>query len=431
MLISCPPVTDLIAPRYYEIWNDGVRERFDEQWLAGGRFCGKSVYWARFLVANLCAKGNEMCHAVCFRKQQTDLKDSVYAEVSTAIREMGLEFLFEFGTSPLIIRRKDTGQCIFFNGLDKAAKHKSKKPPFGYVKWLVFEELDEFSGYEEIESVQISYQRGPRFLTICAFNPPRSSANWANAEAAKKVPTRKVYRTDYRDLICKGWISNKILHRIQAMKDSNYESYRHIYLGAITGTGGEIFTNVKDASFTDEQLAFFRERGSYGMDFGIVNDPTVLLGTYYDTDSDTLYIFDEWTHKHPFYDTIYKALQERGLDKRDIIADTAPAGWIQNINRLGARLHGCHKAPDWVEEGVAWLRSRTRILIDSYLCPLAWNEFIHYEMERYKDGSPKEKLPDRDNHTIDAARYAQELAIKASLAKRYTSLPKGMSRRRH
>lgn len=398
-----PNLVDLIPRAYYEAWNDTVSGAVTESLFAGGRYSGKSTYIARCIAAMMCARGFEKCHAVVFRRHQVDLRESVYTEMELAINALGLAPYFEFKRSPLAIVRRDTGQTIFFNGLDDPRKHKSKKPPFGYVRWLWFEELDEFDCWEDVETVQISYQRGGElFQTFCSFNPPRSLSNWTNALAATHAPGRKVYRSDYRDLAEMGWVSPQVLERIEATRKTRPEVYRHTYLGEAIGTGGEIFTNVKDEPLTDEQVAEFRRRGAYGADWGIVNDPSVILGSWYDSDRDYLYIFDEWTAKHPFYTDIHKALVARGLDKVEIVADTAPAGWIQNINSLGARLHGCYKAEDWVETGISWLRSRTRIFIDSERCPLSWDEFVHYEYDYYRDGKPKEKLPDRNNHAIDA-----------------------------
>lgn len=420
---------DWIAPAYYEPWNDCLSGDVVEQWFPGGRHSGKSMFVARTLVAHLLAAGNEECHAVVFRKHQTDLRDSVYSEIQQTIASLGLDNQFQYLSTPLVIRRKATGQTIYFKGLDDLRKHKSKKPPFGYMKFLWFEELDEFSSYEEIQATEISYQRGgDDFREFLTFNPPKSAANWVNTEVAVRKPRRKVYRTDYRDLAEKGWISSAVLERIQHAKDTNYESYRHVYLGEVTGTGGEIFTNIKEMALTDGQIRSFRRR-DYGMDFGMVNDPTALVGTYYDADRDWLYVFDEWAQRHAYFTDIHAELKRRGLDSADIMADTAPTGWIQNINMLGARLHGCYKAPDWAETGVAWIRSRTCVIIDSERCPLAWREFSHYEYDTYRDGTARERLPDRDNHTIDAVRYAQEANIKASARRRYVGVPVGVERR--
>lgn len=41
-------------------------------------------------------------------------------------------------------------------------------------------------------------------------------------------------------------------------------------------------------------------------------------------------------------------------------------------------------------------------------CPHAANEFYNYELERDSRGEFKASYPDKDNHTIDAVRYALE-----------------------
>lgn len=40
--------------------------------------------------------------------------------------------------------------------------------------------------------------------------------------------------------------------------------------------------------------------------------------------------------------------------------------------------------------------------------PQAWKEFVHYEYEQNRQGEWISGYPDRDNHLIDATRYALE-----------------------
>ena len=48
------------------------------------------------------------------------------------------------------------------------------------------------------------------------------------------------------------------------------------------------------------------------------------------------------------------------------------------------------------------------IIIDPVKCPNAAREFSTYERERDKNGNFKGGYPDKDNHAIDACRYALE-----------------------
>jgi phage terminase large subunit len=54
-----------------------------------------------------------------------------------------------------------------------------------------------------------------------------------------------------------------------------------------------------------------------------------------------------------------------------------------------------------------WLQNRT-IVIDRKRTPQAWKEFVHYEYEQNRQGEWISGYPDRDNHLIDATRYALE-----------------------
>lgn len=421
----------LIAPAYYELWNDVQSGRVTEPWAIGGRYAAKSATAALILGARTAAKGMEDMHSTIFRRHHIDLEDSVLSEINIALSadRLDIDKLFYVKRNPLRMIRKDTGQTMTFLGLDDPRKHKSKKPKFGRMGQVWFEEADEFACWDDIESVIISMQREMGdFTTFVTFNPPRSTAHWINIEAAKPFPGRKVYRYDYRDIIEMGWLPDKVLQRIEHMRKTNFELYRYIFLGEATGTGGEIFRNLRAERITDEQIKGFKDK-RYGMDFGIVNDPTVLEGTYYDTDRDVLYYFDEGVLEHPYFDDVYHMLERKRLDKTEIVADTAPAGWIQNINKLGAKLKPCYKADDWPEIGVSWMASRTKIIIDPERCPLAWEEHSHFESERFKDGTLKEKLPTRNDHSVDCGRYGQEHNIRLSARNKYVGIPKAVARK--
>ena len=53
-----------------------------------------------------------------------------------------------------------------------------------------------------------------------------------------------------------------------------------------------------------------------------------------------------------------------------------------------------------------WLQSLREIVIDNARCPETAAEFLEYEYERSKDGEIISGYPDRNNHSIDAVRYA-------------------------
>ena len=58
-----------------------------------------------------------------------------------------------------------------------------------------------------------------------------------------------------------------------------------------------------------------------------------------------------------------------------------------------------------MRSGVRWLQNRAAIVIDPRAA-LAAEEFRAYGYALTPDGEPTGLLPDKDNHAIDAVRYA-------------------------
>ena len=71
-------------------------------------------------------------------------------------------------------------------------------------------------------------------------------------------------------------------------------------------------------------------------------------------------------------------------------------------------MRGARKGPDSVEYGVKFLQDLEEIVIDPEQCPNTAREFTSYELDRDKEGNFKAGFPDRNNHSIDAVRYALE-----------------------
>ena len=59
-----------------------------------------------------------------------------------------------------------------------------------------------------------------------------------------------------------------------------------------------------------------------------------------------------------------------------------------------------------VDDGIRWLQKRKAIVIDRERCPLAFQEFSRYRADEDPNDGHFKGYPDKDNHTIDAVRYA-------------------------
>ena len=102
-------------------------------------------------------------------------------------------------------------------------------------------------------------------------------------------------------------------------------------------------------------------------------------------------------------------IKEINPENKIIIADSEEPRSISSFNELGLRVYPAKKGPGSVDFGVAYLADDLdEIVIDPVRCPNAAREFSTYELERDKNGNFKGSYPDKNNHTIDAARYGLE-----------------------
>lgn len=420
---------------YNAPWNDifdpgsGVRKF----WFKGGRASFKSTFISEAIALGMEADGQKalqekkrgnpawkkfLTHAVVYRKYGVDIHDSVFTQFKVTVTDiLGHGALWHFAKTGRRAIYLPTGQQIVFRGLDDAQKQKSIKAPFGFFKYLWFEEATEYAGMKELRSVEQSVQRGGhRFLTFVSYNPPRSRQDWVNEAAALPSEGRSVYHSTFLDAAkyAPEWLGPDFFRDARALLELDDEAFRHEYLGEITGTGAEVFKRLKSRTITQEDLSNCGVR-RFGLDFGFEGDPSALISCAYDAKRRILYIYREWVKKGQFEEQIADAIKAQGLRKKVIYADSSEPRSIARLQMLGC--HGvqkCDKSPSTnsVEDGLHWLQGLRAIVIDPHTCPVATREFSRYEYKKDKDGNSTGLFLDRDNHTIDAVRYAMQTEIR-------------------
>lgn len=394
-------LSNIIAPHFWALHQDIKRHSHTYYWLEGGRGSTKSSD-VSVEIPQLIIKNPE-CHAVVLRKIGNTIKNSVYPQMQWGIDALGLTDKFRFKTSPHEITYKKTGQKILFFGVDDPQKIKSIKLPFGYVGICWIEELDQFSGMEEIRNLNQSLLRGgPVFWEFCSFNPPKSQNNWVNEEKLFDDPDRLVHHSTYLG-VPREWLGERFFEDAEKLKARNETAYRHEYLGEVTGTGGAVFENVEDMAMSNELVGNF-DRLYYGLDFGFAVDPLAYVAMYYDAKREDLYIFDELYRQKMTNSQAAKAIKLR-INGGRILADAAEPKSIAEMSDYGLRISGARKGPDSIDFGMRWLQNRAHIYIDKRRCPNTYKEFVTYEYDRNKDGQFISAYPDANNHSIDAVRY--------------------------
>ncbi|MCM1338900.1 MAG: PBSX family phage terminase large subunit [Muribaculaceae bacterium] len=394
---------DIIIPSFYEAHRDIKQRNHTHYWFAGGRGSTKSSFVSLEIILNVI--NDPECNVICFRKIGKDIEASVYNQILWAIDILGVNSYFKTYKSPYRIVYTPTGQVIDFRGLDDATKTKSIKLKKGYYKISWFEELDEFSGIEEIRKAEQSVMRGGnQFIAFKSYNPPQNVNNWVNKEVIHERKDRLVTHNTYLD-VPSDWLGEQFFIEAEFLKKFNELAYRHEYLGEVTGTGGLIFQNVQDMRITDDMIKGF-DNLREGIDWGFAADPFAWNKMHYDKTRRCLYIYDE-IHKVGLTNSRAMELL-KPITQAHIIADSAEPKSVEDFRLDGFRITGARKGPDSVRYGIKWLQQLAYIYIDKERCPHTYEEFTLYELEKDKNGEFKDKYPDKNNHHIDEVRYALE-----------------------
>lgn len=394
-----------MAKPFWPIHQDVKRHGHTYYICGGGRGSTKSSYISQEIL--LLLMQHPECNAVILRKVANTLRNSVYRQMEWALDTLHLGEYWKKTVNPMEFIRRSTGQKILFLGVDDKSKLKSLKMPHGYVGVVWYEELDQFSGMEEIRSVNQSLLRGgPVFWCFGSYNPPQSANNWVNEEMLLEQPDRLFHHSDYRGVPA-DWLGAQFLEDADRLRQRNERAYRHEYLGEVTGTGGTVFENVRERAITKEEMAGF-DRLHYGLDFGFAVDPLAFVCMHYDRKREILYIFDEIYEPKLTNSRAAAMIRGKMTESGYVRADSAEPKSIRELAELGVRIYGARKGPDSVDYGIRWLQSLDEIVIDKRRCPNTYREFVGYEYERNREGQFISAYPDKNNHAIDAVRYGCE-----------------------
>ncbi len=403
------PLSRIISPAFYEAHRKVREGTVKELVLTGGRGSAKSSFAAIELLLQLTEHPD--CHGVVLRRVGRTLRTSVWTQLLWAADLLDLREDMAENLSQMELTYRPTGQKIWCFGLDDATKLKSIKPPFGHIGLVWFEELDQFAGAEQVRSAEQSLLRGEGFsLCIKSFNPPARAANWANRYAREPKEGKLVQHSSYRDLP-PDWLGSRFLEEAEHLRQTNETAYRHEYLGEVVGSGSQVFENLKLEAIPEKAIEGF-ERRLHGVDWGWYPDPWAFNSCAYDAARRVLYIWDEATRRRTSNGDTARLLIEKGVCQDPgreelLVADSAEEKSCRDYRAEGLPCRAAEKGPGSVRAGMKWLQSLNCIWIDPARCPDTAKEFSEYEYDRDgRTGEVLEGYPDKNNHHIDAVRYA-------------------------
>lgn len=424
-MISLVNLTNLIAPPFYGAHWDIHDGGHTEYWLSGGRGSTKSSFISIELILGIMA--DPLANAVVLRKVKDTLRESVMDQLEWAIMALGVEDYWDIPEAKLVLTYKPTGQEIRFRGADKPKQIKGLKYARGYCKYIWYEELDEFNGMEDIRTINQSLQRGgKKFVVFYSYNPPRSANNWVNTEKLLTRDDRLVHHSDYLGVPA-DWLGPRFLIEAEHLKATKPAAYAHEYMGEVTGTGGEVFDNVTIRRISDEEIADFHSVYR-GLDFGFAIDPLSYIVAHYDRKYKRLYIYHELYQTGLSNKAAFEHIKQENKNNETVIADSAEPKSIHELRQYGLKMRAVKKGPDSIEYGVKFLQDLDQIIIDDTRCPNTAREFLTYELAKDVQGNWKAGYPDKNNHSIDAVRYAlNDEAMKFKEQKKHKHDPDNLT----
>jgi PBSX family phage terminase large subunit len=406
-------LTDCIGPAYYEMFHDIEARKHSTYWLKGGRGSLKGSFAYLYTILDLTrdAENGIMTHAVGMRKVKETIRDSIFTNLLWAINKLGLSDLWDFTVNPMKIWHVNNGNTILFRGCANQKdfeKIKSLKFEKGYCKIAIFEELTEFAGMDEVDSIiQSLFRGGNEAITFMMYNPPPSKKNWTN-EQCKLLENLIREGVDVDTYIHKStylqapkeWLGVPFIKKAKQIKLLNPKKYRHMYLGEETGEGLEIFPEYDPRTrdgvlvlreISDDEIEKFTKIDR-GLDFGY-SHATAYGEIFYDSKNMDVYVFDEVYKYKANNDMLVRAIKPKSQVKL-IRGDSEDPRTINELNIAGLNIIGVKKGKDSKPHGIKWLQDRARIIIDPKRCPMISSDFSSYEFKKDKEGKIIYEYPD-------------------------------------
>lgn len=394
----------VVGGGYRRFWDCRRRYRV----VKGGKASKKSSTTALWYIYHL-MKYPE-ANLLVVRNVHRTHTDSTYAQLRWAIRRLGVEHLWRAGREPLELCYVPTGQRILFRGLDNVEKLASTTVERGYLCWVWLEEAFEIAREADFDKLDLSVPRGevppPLFKqTTVTFNPWNEN-HWLKSRFFDREDDRVLaLTTDYR---CNEFLDDTDRQIYERMREENPRQYAVAGLGQWGHSQGLVFENWSVEPFPLSGLHREGLRHIFGLDYGYTNDPTAFVAAAVDEAGKRLYIYDEHYEKRMLNEDIAAMIRSKGYQKERIRADAAEPKSNDDLRRLGiGRLQPAVKGRDSVLAGIARLQEY-RMLVHPRCVHTAEELGAYRWQEDGREGVYRNTPCDRDNHLMDALRYAME-----------------------
>lgn len=403
-------ISDFVGGGYNDFWKFKGRYRV----VKGSRRSKKSKTTALWYIANLSKEKYREANLLVVRKTYRTLKDSCFTELKWAIKRLGLKNTWIPKESPLEIENIETGQKIYFRGLDDPLKVTSITVENGCLCWMWIEEAYEITSEDDFDTLTESMlgdlPKGLFKQVTLTFNP------WNEHHWLKKRffdnpdPDVLALTTNY---LCNEWLDDSDRKIFEKMKKDNPRRYRVAGLGDWGIVDGLVYENWKEEEFSLYEIQNkYDLKSGFGLDFGYTNDPSAAFIGFVDVDNRKIYVWDEMYQKGLSNRKIFDNLSQMGYSKDRFTGDSAEPKSIDELKGYGMRITGATKGKDSINNGIQWIQSFEIVIHPR--CVNFLTEISNYTWDKDKFGKKLNKPIDDFNHLMDAMRYGLERYIKGN-----------------
>lgn len=366
----------------------------------GGRGSGKSHFFAELLVEEHTI--NQDQKSVCIREIQKSIRMSAKLLIENKIESLGVGRYFEVQES--VIKSRNGSGLMIFQGMQSHTADSIKSLEGFDRAWV--EEAQSIS-QRSLDLLRPTIRK-PESEIWFSWNPQYETDPVDVLLRGKNPPDNAiVINVNYSD---NPWFPDVLREEMEHDRRRDYDKYLHVWEGNYQ-TFGEalVFRNWSIEEFDAPPDAVFR----LGADWGFAIDPTVLIrcfiiGRRLYIDYEAYRIGCEITDTPALFDTVPDAR------RWPITADSARPETISYMKRNGyPRIQSAAKGAGSVEDGIEWLKSFD--LIVHPRCKHTISELGSYRYKQDKlTGAVLPIFEDKNNHVIDALRYACEGARRGS-----------------
>jgi len=368
----------------------------------GGRGSGKSHFFAELMVEENISKKLDN---VCLRETLKSLEFSVKKLLELKIQAMNAGAYFEVQDRRILTKR---GGVIIFDGMQNHTADSIKSLEGFDRAW--FEE-SQAASQKSLDMLRPTIRKESSELWF-SWNPDQPDDPIEKLLRGESLPPGAiVVQANYHD---NPWLPDVLKAELEYDQKRDPDKFAHVWLGDYRkNSEARIFKNWIVEEFERPEGTIHR----LGADWGFAIDPSVLVrcsleGNRLYVDYEAYMIGCEIVNLPDLFDRVPESR------KWFIRADSARPETISYMQKHGyPKIQAAQKGKGSIEEGISFLQSFDIVVHPR--CTHLIDELNSYSYKR--DPLTDEVLPiieDKNNHVIDALRYACEGIRKANTIKR-------------